>query len=231
MRTIKRALFIAVSLGITSFWSLLPARAQSRLLLGGVGGSQFGNDSGGILALAELPFRHRYELDLKDTFSPLENHIGYGHGTANTVRVVGNIWVSRHFGVSAGGEFSEYHVAQLAKGAYYALAGPLLRLNVGGIPMRIGVSYFGQFHNGTNAVGVETNKMQGAMFSLTARMGCAGAVCFRLGEELVGAYFLQQGNPVCDTTTCPRQGATGGGAQVYFAVEFPRRRGQEDDIF
>lgn len=231
MRVVWKLLFLAVSVGITAFGIVVPARAQTRILLGGAGGSEFGNDSGGFKASIEQPFSRRYEIDLSDTFSPLENHIGFGHGTANVARVVGDLWVSLHFGISGGGEFSDYHVTQLTKGGYSALAGPILRLKVRGIPMRIGVSYAGQFHNGTNSLGVETNHLQGAMFTLTSRMGCVGAVCFRLGEEIVSGHFLQQGNPVCEATTCPRQGSTGGGAQVSFAVEFPRPRGRENDIF
>jgi hypothetical protein len=231
MGKVWKALVLAVSIGIAAFAIALPAGAQTRVLFGGVGGSEFGNDSGGIRASIEQPFGRRYEIDLSDTFSPLENHIGFGHGTANVARVVGDFWVSLHFGISGGGEFSDYHVAQLTKGSYYALAGPIVRLKVGGMPMRFGFSYFREFHNGTNSVGVETNHVQGALFTFTSRMGCAGAVCFRIGEEIVAGHFLQQGNPICEPTTCPRQGATGGGAQISFAVEFPRPRGRENDLF
>ena len=211
-----------------------PLRAQSRILAGVAGGSEFGNDNLGVAVSAELPFAHRFEADIKDVFSPLENHAGYGHGTANVARAGGIAWITNNVGITGSAEYSDYHVTTLAKGAYYSRFGPIVRFVVAGMPSRVSVSYARQFHDGITPAGVESSHLQGAVFSITTRMGCAGNLCFRVTGELVGATFLQQGNPICDgsrgAVTCPRQSATGGGGQVLFQVEFPRYRDAPDIV-
>src|ERR1019366_822397 len=103
------------------FLFLIPAvHAQTRIMVGSAfGDDTFGNTKMGVMAAAELPFGHRYEFDLRDTFSPLESHTGLGRGTANIVQATGIVWLSKSFGVTGSVEYSTYNVTILHKGAYY----------------------------------------------------------------------------------------------------------------
>jgi hypothetical protein len=211
---------------------------QSRLLIGASGGESFDNEGAGVFAGAELVIRHRYEVDFIDSFYPIETHVDLGHGYANVASVTGIAWLTDHLGISGRTEYSKYSVTQVTKGAYYESGGPVLSFMALGQPTRFTFGYIRQVKNGISN-GVETNHLQGGHLEVDSRMGCKGAICFRLIEDFPFAHVLNQGDPVCDgtyarspaTPLCRRQGAIGGGVTVSVTMEFPRRRGEEMDLF
>lgn len=228
---IAAALFVLMCLAPT-------AKSQTRVLVGASGGESFGNGSIGVMGAVEVPITKHFEFDLKDVFSPVESHVALGHGTANIVGGGGIVWATKNMGFAGSAEYSTYNVTQVSKGGLYVYGGPVWRVRVLDFPGRFEVDYLRELHNGiTN--GVETSHMQGVAVSLDLRLGCAGAVCFRMKEQFAIGRVLTQGNPVCDGTdgpiaavlSCPRRGATGGSMMVTFGVEFPRRKATENDTF
>jgi hypothetical protein len=213
-----------------------PALAQSRYLVGLAGGDSWDNYSLGVSAAIEIPFARRYELDLKDTFSPVEAHVALGSGRANVTSAGGHVWLSNHWGVNGSVTDSMYDVTKVMKDADYAFGGVSYRGLLGGQPTRFTFDYIRQFNNGISPSGLESSHLQGMDVGVTTRLGCALAFCIRLSEEFSFGKVLTQGNPVCDgafggRVTCARTGAFGGGVTAGVMMEFPRRRWTEWEVF
>ena len=214
----------------------VPARAQVRVLAGAEGGIDFSNESLGVTVGVEAPFAKRYELDLRDTFSPVESHISLGAGTANKISATGIVWLNKSFGLNARVEDSRYSVTQVEKRADYAFGGIAYRTTVDGFPTRIFVDYVRQFNNGVSPAGIETSHLQGVQAEFTFRLGCTKSVCFRVGETVAVGRTWAQGNQACDGSTGPqtcgqRNRSVGGQFTGSFTVEFPRPRGKEYETF
>lgn len=217
--------------------------AQTRVLVGPAGGAVFDNDYGGFSAGIEIPFAKRFELDLSDTFAPLEYHVALGHGISNNIAANGRVWFhpTGHWGLEAGAKDSMYSVTKVSKDGDYAFGGLAYRNVIGGLPARISFDYVQQFNNGIDPNGVETNHVKALEVNTSVRFGCLGAVCVRLNYEFSAGYLLTQGNPQCDGTfgttggpnggPCYRTGAYGGGTAASILFEFPRHRGHENDTF
>lgn len=212
-----------------------------RYLVGSSGGDSFDNEEFGVTAGIEAPFLRHYEFDLADTFYPIESHVALGRGMANVVRGGGHAWIAKHFGFNGAAEYSNYDVTHVSKGGYDALVGPSFRFyGWGDAPVRIDLFYVRELNNGiTN--GVETSHLQGVAVRASVRLGCTGAVCFRVTDEFAVGHVLEQGNPVCDGTygngsqvgflPCPRTGTVGGSFTASVTLEFPRQRSHESDLF
>lgn len=218
------------------------ANAQTRILAGVTGAQEFDNSSLGATLALEVPFLKHYELDLKDTFSPLESHVALGGGRANIASAGGIVWISKSYGLTGRVEDSSYNVTKVTKDANYAFGGLAYRGVIGGLPARLTLTYIRQFNNGITPTGLESSHLQGVDFGYTVRFGCLGAVCIRQSADYVVGRILEQGNPRCDGTlgttggngpngTCPRTSAIGGGVNASVLVEFPRHRGTEQDSF
>jgi hypothetical protein len=236
----RNRILIALALFIAF---LIPAHsnAQTRVLLGASGGDSFDNYSFGVQAGLEVPFAKHYELDLQDTFSPIESHVSLGAGRANIASVGGQIWFSPSWGINGRVEDSAYNVTKVTKDADYAFGGLTYRAVVGGLPARFSFDYIRQFNNGISPSGLESSHLQGADFGFTVRFGCFSAFCVRTSEDFVFGRVLTQSNPICDGTfgvtggpgggACPRASAFGGGVTASILLEFPRHRGHEYDRF
>ena len=68
----------------------------------------FDNYSAGVTGAIGDPFLKHFELDLKDTFSPIEEHVALGTGRANDTAAGGFIWVNSKFGFN--GSATDYDV-------------------------------------------------------------------------------------------------------------------------
>lgn len=214
---------------------------KARVLVGTAGGSSFGNYFFGLRAGVEVPFAHRFELDLQDTFSPIERHISLGSGRANQVSAGGHFWLTKGFGLSGSAEYSNYSVTAASKGSDYAFIGVTWRKVVWGIPARFYFDYIREFKNGISANGTESAHLQGGDFAMAFRMGCFRSICRRIVFDYQAGHVLTQSNPICDGTygktggpnggPCYRTGAWSGGASGSFIVEFPRHRGYGDLAF
>jgi hypothetical protein len=230
------ALFLLIALLFTG-----TAQAQTRVLLGVAGGQDFDNSNvGGTLAF-EVPFLKHYELDLSDTFSPIESHVALGGGRANLASAGGHIWLTNSFGLVGSARDSAYNVTKVSKDDDYALGGFAWRGLVGGAPTRFELQFIDEFNNGINSTGLETPQLKGIDFGFTMRFGCASFFCIRNSEDFIGGAVKTQGNPICDgaygTTggpnngPCPRTTAFGGGVTASVTMEFPRRKLTENAPF
>jgi len=234
MKNLIASLVLAVMLFATA------AHAQTRVLAGVTGAQEFDNSSLGVTAALEIPFLKHYELDLKDTFSPMESHVALGGGRANIASVGGFVWLSKSIGLTGHVDDSSYNVTKITKDADYAFGGLAYRGVIGGLPARFTLSYIRQFNNGVTPSGLESSHLQGIDFGYTVRFGCLGAVCIRQSADYVVGRILEQGNEACDGSLpviapnvyCgPRISAVGGGVNASILVEFPRHRATEQDVF
>ncbi len=203
--------------------------AQSKYIVGAAGQAAFDNYSAGVLAGVEVPFAKHFELDLKDTFSPIESHVALGTGRANNTSVGGYIWLNSKLGLNGAATDSMYDVTKVAKDANYAFGGFALRTVLGGLPSRFTFDYVRQFNNGISATGLETSHLQGGDVGFTAVFGCTQHFCVRTAEDLVFGRVLTQGNPQCDgafggPVTCQRTSAMGGG--VTGSIQFVFGKGK-----
>jgi hypothetical protein len=231
-RTARALLFLILASGVGARAS----QAQTRWLVGLSGGDSWDNYSVGIAAAAEIPFAKRYELDLKDTFSPVEAHVSLGAGRANITNAGGHIWLTPRWGLNGSVSDSMYDVTKVTKDADYAFGGVSYRGIIAGQPTRFTFDYIRQFNNGITPSGLESSHLQGFDLGVTTRMGCALAFCIRLNEEFSLGRVLTQSNPVCDGSfggkiTCARTAAFGGGVTAGLLFEFPRRRAIELETF
>lgn len=214
----------------------LPAAAQTRILAGGQAGSSFGNLYAGVLVAVEQPIGRRFELDARDVFAPVEQHIALGNGWANQTFAGGIVWLTRSIGVNGSAEYSSYHVS-IAKHAEYAFGGIVWRKSIQqSMPVRFTFDYLRQLHNGIDATGTESAHLQGGQFNMDMRVKCAGPFCYRVAFDFKVGRVLTQSNPVCDgafggPVTCARTAASSGAFTGSLAVEFPRRRATETDAF
>jgi hypothetical protein len=212
------------------------ANAQTRFLFGTSGGIAFDNSSVGVTARVEIPFLKHYELDLQDTFSPVESHVALGGGRANLASVGGHIWLTNHWGLNGRVEDSAYNVTKVTKDADYAFGGLTYRGVLAGSPARLSFDYLRQFNNGVTPSGLESSHMQGGDIAFTVRIACTGPFCVRLSEDNYFGQVWAQGNPYCDGSIGPqtcgnRDRRIGGGFVVGVMLEFPRRRASENDQF
>jgi hypothetical protein len=208
--------------------------AQTRVLVGAAGGYVYNNGTIGILAAIEAPTGRRFETDLRDEYSPYENHTAVGIGTANLARATEILWMTRRVGIIGNVEFTNYSVG-IKKSAYHVLPGIVLRTQWGGSPIRSEFNYVRQANN-QMVTGIESAYLQGGRAAFSVRVGCTGIVCYRLGWEFQTGKVRLQSNPMCDGSlpgpiTCPRATAWSGGSKGSFSIEFPRRRETELDVF
>lgn len=214
----------------------LSAKAQTRFQIGGFGTGAWNNYQAGPLGILEQPVGKRFEIDLTEGYSFYENKPGYGKGVANVFRVGTIIWLNNRIGLNVTGEESGYTLNSLSKGAIYAWAGPLFRINIFGFPSRLELSYVTELNNGYTSTGLETSHLKAGLIALTTRLGCSGPFCYRFNYDFSGGTVLNQGNPICDGSlpgpiTCPRSTGVSGGFKASFTFEFPRPRGHEGDLF
>jgi hypothetical protein len=209
--------------------------AQTVFLAGATAGSSFGNLFLGATAGLEMPITKHYELDLYDTFSPLESHIKLGTGWANVADGGAHIWFTPNFGLNGRVSYSNYSVTKVRKGGDYTFGGVTWRKLVWHTPARFSLDYIREFNNGITSDGIESSHLQSGEFEFEARLGCARIACIREVFSFEVGHVLQQGNPVCDgefgAVSCPRAGGWAGAFTGSLFFEFPRRRGHEDDIF
>jgi hypothetical protein len=205
-----------------------------RALVGANMGSSFGNLFFGPSVALEWPITRHFELDLKDNFSPIEQHIALGNGWANQVYAGGIGWITQSVGVNGNVEYSNYKVS-ISKHAEYAAGGITYRTAKPGIPMRFTFDYLTQLQNGIDATGTESAHLKAGQFNLDMRVACHLNFCFRLSFDFKIGHVLTQGNPQCDgtygPTTCPRSGASSGAFSSILSMEFPRRRATEANAF
>lgn len=228
MRKLLLLVLVASSVGA-------PLKAQTRILIGADGGSSFGNLYLSSCAAVEAPIR-RMELDAKDCFSPLEQHISLGSGWANRASSEGIVWASNRIGFTGGASYSNYHV-NISKSAWYANGGLVFRSVVSQIPMRFTFEYIRQLHDGISKDGTESAHLQAGRFNMDMRMKCAGKACYRLAFDFEVGRVLTQSNPICDGTygttggpgggPCPRTAASAGAFSASIMAEFPRRKSTE----
>lgn len=214
---------------------------QTRVLVGTMVGSSFGNYFFGLKGGIEIPFASRYELDSQETISPFERHVALGSGWANQVSAGGHLWLTKGFGLNFSAEYSNYSVTTVRKGGEFVFGGVTWRKIAWGVPARFSLNYIREFNNGISANGTESARLQGGEFLMVARMGCSGFVCSRVEFDFQAGHVLTQGNPICDGTygitggpnggPCFRTGAWSGGATMGFILEFPSRPGNEDIAF
>jgi hypothetical protein len=204
-------------------------KAQSRYVVGVSGVGAFDNESAGVTVAGEFPFLKHYELDLKDTFSPIETHVALGGGRANVVSGTGFVWLTQKFGFVGAASDSMYDVTKVSKDGDYAFGGVAYRANVGGFPARFTFEYTQQFNNGIAPSGVESSHLKGADIGYTMVFGCFKSACVRTSEDLVFGHVLTQGNPQCDgtfgtTVTCARGSAVSGGVEGSIQLVFGKGR-------
>lgn len=216
-----------------------PTFGQSRILIGASGGSGLGNSNLGIATSAEIPLAHHFEFDASNVYSPLFSHPSAGgSGYTDQSKVGGIVWATKSVGLTASTEYSMYRTISVRKWGGYSTFGPIFRLRLLDVPMRLDLQYIREFHNGVYG-GIESNRIQGARIGVSGRIGYTGPLAWRMSESFVFARGLNQGNPVCDgagprdrnLSPCPRSSFIGGSVQVSIAIEFPRRKGQEEQIF
>jgi len=216
------------------------AQNGARLLVGVDTGSSFGNLFASIAVKLELPITRNFELDLRDNFAPIEQHLQYGDGIANQAEGGGIVWLSRSVGLNGQLERSQYHVSKLSKMADYGSAGVTFRRAVSSMPMRFSFDYERELGAGISQ-GIESSRLQAGAFDLDMRVACHGMACFRVEFNFEVGHVLQQGNPVCDGTfgitggpgngPCPRAGAISGAFTGAVMAEWPRRRSVEQLAF
>lgn len=235
-----KRLSIGLCLAFLFLFFVPSSHAQTRYLVGAEGGDSFDNYNFGVTAGIEVPFLKHFELDLKDTFSPIESHVALGTGRANITTAGGIIWLTQGWGLTGSVEDSMYDVTKVTKDADYAAGGLVYRGIVLGLPARFSFKYINQFNNGVSPTGLETSQLKGGDITATVRFGCFGKTCVRLTEDFVFGRVLTQGNQNCDGSLpvvapnvyCgPRAAAFGGGTTASIVFEFPRHRGHEGDVF
>jgi len=219
------ALWAQVGPAIPSSSVIYPAQTQSyeatpRVILGGTGGTEFGNSYIGALTAVEIPIKH-FELDFSNTFSPYESHVALGKGYADQFSGRGILWTPR-VGFFGGATYSMYHV-NISKALEYAHGGVVLRSDVAGVPARFFFTYTHELNNGLfphNASGTETSRLQSGAVQLEARLQCNrdGNSCLRLSASFDVGVVKNQSNPVCDGSLGIRGGHDGGPCYRKFTL-------------
>jgi hypothetical protein len=236
-----------VGLALIAFLNTPKVNAQvstTRILVGGMGGSSFGNLFIGPSVAIEVPLTKHVEVRAENDFAPVEQHIKLGSGWANDVSAGGIIWLTKSIGLNGGAEHSQYHVS-IAKSGEYARGGLTVRKSYQGWPLRLTFDYVREFNNGIfprTLSGTESARLQAGEFDLDMRVKCWGPACYRLKFGFMIGHVLTQSNPICDGTfgitggngpngTCYRTGASSGSFTTSLLFEFPRRRATEADAF
>jgi hypothetical protein len=229
-----KKLIFAVALAVAMMFPV-HVHAQMREFVGASGVAAFDNYSAGITAGVEYPFLKHFELDLKDTFSPITEHVALGTGRANSTAAGGFVWLSKSLGIHGEATDSMYDVTKVSKDANYAYGGLGYRVTLGGLQSRFTFDYIQQFNNGIAPNGVETSHLKGGDAGVTVVLGCPKSMCVRLTEDLVFGRVLTQGNPQCDGTfgvtggngpngSCPRGSALSGGTEGSIQFVFGKGR-------
>lgn len=216
-----------------------------RVIIGGTGGSSFGNAFLGLTTAVEIPVKNRFEFDVVNTFSPVESHIALGHGWAEEVNGGGIVWLTRQVGLNGSASYSRYNVT-ISKAAPYIFGGVTIRTIAYGVPVRFQFDYVREVNNGIfpdNVHGTETGHLQAGDFKMDARLSCnaTGRLCLRTVFDFLVGHVLNQGNPVCDSTfgttggpgggSCPRHGVVSGGVTFGIALEIRRKQDFDNVIF
>lgn len=213
--------------------------AQTRVLIGTGVSNGFSNLAVSVDTAVEVPITHHFELDLRDSFAPFEQHTALGSGWANQAKAGNIVWLTKSFGLNGAAELSQYSVSISKKGEY-AFMGATVR-TARAMPMRLTFDYVREFNNGISSNGTESSRLQAGEFNLDMRVGCAGFACYRLAFDFMIGRVLTQGNPICDGTfgvtggpgggLCPRIAASSGKFGGVLSMEFPRRRKHEEEAF
>jgi hypothetical protein len=207
---------IMMALLMLAFTGIGRAQTETtpRVLIGGMGGSSFGNYFIGLTTAAEVPAGRHLEFDVKNTFSPLENHIGFGRGWAENLNGGGIVWLNESIGLDGAASYSRYNTT-ITKAGQYAFAGVVLRREIGDVPARFYFNYIREFNNGifpNNIHGTESTRLQGGEFKMETRLQCnqSGNRCLRMTTDFQVGHVLTQSNPVCDGTFGKTGGPNGG---------------------
>jgi hypothetical protein len=197
------------------------AQDKPSVLIGASGGESFGNLSLGPTVEIRVPIR-RSELNLRDTFDPLESHIALGGGYDNVATVEPVLWLKHGFGLDARVDWSQYHVTDISKHDSYVYGGIAMRGQWLDAPIRVMLDYFREVNNGVYGRGIETSHVQGGSLYLEAQVGCSKHVCYYTTLETAVGALLEQGNPQCDGSfskiTCPRMRTISGSGVMGFLV-------------
>jgi hypothetical protein len=241
---------LSIVFAVLMLLSFAPAsRAQSyettpRVILGGEGGTEFGNTAIGALTSVEIPIK-RFELDFSNTFDLYESHVALGKGIADQFGGRGILWVN-HVGFVGGVDYSMYRVS-ITKSAEYAKGGIAFRSNMGGVPARVFFLYTHELNNGLFphiAAGTETPRLQSGAVQLQARLQCNrnGNMCLRLSGSFDVGVVKNQSNPICDGSlgvtggngpggSCFRTFTLSGGAEFGLSLEIRHKSHDVEEIF
>jgi hypothetical protein len=220
------------------------AQDKSTVLIGASGGESFDNLSLGPTVEVRVPFGFRvtksnafpawnqgydrFELNLRDTFDPLESHIALGSGYDNVATVEPVLWLTKGFGLDGRVDWSQYHVTAASKHSTYVYEGIATRGVWLDAPVRVMLDYFREVNNGVYGRGIETSHLQGGSLYLEAQVGCSKHACYYTTLETAIGGLLEQGNPACDGSgvanpqhlpTCPRTRNVGGSGVMGFLVK------------
>jgi hypothetical protein len=163
-----------------------------------------------------------FELDLRDTFDPLEEHVKLGKGYDNVATIEPVIWLTKGFGLDGRADWSQYRVTKVSKHSAYIYGGITTRGVWLDAPVRVALYYFREVNNGIYGRGIETSRVQGGSLYLEAQVGCTKHACYYTTLETAAGTLLEQGNPVCDGSfgkvTCQRNRTISGSGIMGFLV-------------
>jgi hypothetical protein len=220
-------LFVTILLSV----AVTGAQETPHVLIGASGGQAFGNLSLGSTVEIEVPIARHFEMDARDTFSPLEEHVRLGNGYDNVATIEPVIWLTRGFGLDTRVDWSQYRVTKVSKHSAYVFAGIATRGLWYGSPARMSLDYFREARNGIYGHGIETSHLQGGSLYLEAQVWCSRRFCSYTTLEMSIGGLLEQGNPVCDGSgvanpqrlpACPRTRNVSGSGIMGFLVELGR---------
>lgn len=218
----KRLISLIFLLILLLILFIAPAISAQKVVVGVDGGSSFGNMFIGPTVGLEVPFAKRYELDLYDTFAPIEEHIALGHGWSNQAKAGGIVFLTDHFGLNGYAEYSNYST-NIYKANEYALGG----VNYETTGMLLNFDYLREFNNGISSAGIESSHIQGGDFGMKIRTYCNKHICYRVDFDFKVGRVLEQGNEACDGSygpvTCPRTAAIAGAFTGAFVIELGHR--------
>jgi hypothetical protein len=245
MSKFRSALFVLLML--LSFVSASKAQTfetTPRVLIGGTGGTEFGNSYIGVFTGVEIPIK-RFELDFSNTFDPYASHVALGKGYADQVGGRGIVWL-RKVGFFGGADYSMYHNS-ISKAGEYAHTGIALRNDFAGVPARFFFTYTHELNNGVFphvATGTETPRLQSGSVSTDIRLQCnrGGNSCLRLSASFDVGVVKNQSNPICDGSlgitggngpngTCYRKFTLTGGASFGLTWEIRHKTYNDSEIF
>jgi len=221
MTNLRSALFVLLALlSVVSVSKAQTIEITPRVLIGGTGGTEFGNSYIGVLTAVELPIKH-FELDFSNTFDPYVSHVSLGKGYDNHVEGTGIFWL-RKVGFFGGVDYSMYHT-DISKAAEFARGGVVLRNDFAGVPARFFFTYTHELNNGVfphTSTGTETPRLQSGSVQTEIRLQCnrRGNSCLRLSASFDVGVVKNQSNPVCDGSLGTTGGENGGPCYRKFTL-------------